>query len=148
MRLPARQVNLHQVTAVALVPKNAPLNEREVKKWSETRRLISESLARRGFAVTGDSEHSDALLEVDQHEWIGVDYVGPLPVEFIWHLVAPGLGVDWQKKVRIESKDPYDKGVREVLEREVEYLFGAWKDSAVRAGILTKAQAKALKQIR
>jgi hypothetical protein len=111
--------------------------------------LLAKALNGRGFVVTQSPEGSDAIVKVSWGQTLVVDAPMPDPPSFEVdaELKANALGVHWKTSFGLASRAESAVVTQQAVQRVADRLFQAWKESAVRAGKLTKSQAKRTERI-
>jgi hypothetical protein len=141
-RRPPDNPKLHHVKSVFFPPGD--------EKSKSLEGFLAEALARRGFVIVGSESDSNATVTVGALDWIGLDTGDrPLPSNygFIAEVRSPALGVNWQTTIHSVIRETQPDAQRRNMDTIGERFFKAWKESAVRAGDLTAAQARSLKRI-
>jgi hypothetical protein len=139
---------LHQVRKVFVNPPSVGW-ERELEVAERLGKFVTDAFAQRGFTLVSTASESDAAITVEEVQTIRVDMPRPDPpeYEFACKVLSSSLNIQWRTSIKKTTWNKRPDVERQSMERAAEKFFNAWKESAVRAGTLTAAQAKALKRI-
>jgi len=92
---------------------------------------------------------NDAIVKVGRSEWITLDAPPPDPPEYEFEaeLTATRLAVHSTTRFGLADRAHVSVVEGQAMRRVADRLFQAWKESAIRAGKLTKTEAKSLHRV-
>jgi hypothetical protein len=123
--------------------------KRESATWRRRYDALGDALARYGFVVVRNPTDADATVTVSAEEWITLDAPDNEPNRdrYTMTIASTSLALDWHDSISAFTRDRRPAVERMYMEILASRVFKTWKQSAVRAGSLTPAQARALKRI-
>jgi len=135
--------------SLLLDPGLAAIVRRQLETSRRRHTFLSEALEGYGFVLVGDPTAADATVDLTMEEWIYLDAPPPNPSRnrYIVDLKSTPLAISWRARIYAETYDTRQGVERMYMESLAKKVFAAWKESAVRSGSLTKAQARKLKRI-
>jgi len=127
----------------------ADLVKRQSATWNRRYDFLEDALARYGFVVVRNPTDADATLKVSAEEWITLDAPENEPNRnrYTMTIDSASPALNWHTSLSAFTQDTRPAVERMYMEILARRLFKAWKQSAVQAGDLTPAQAKAITRI-